>query len=740
MKFSQDQSLWEKFSQLDVNAHIKLSVLGGLIQLEGSARYLQSQHQSARQDRLSLVQSISTRYESVSLAETGYKRVINFEALDKLDVTHVVVGIQWGGNVVVTVEETDRSESTSNMITGALNAQVNAIIASITGSASVNYSDSALANISGYNFEIYGDILPDRVPQNLVDALIFMNKSALQLREANGGRGKQLYHQLLPVNVLRQMFGLELKQTAIIHEINTEIVDRVVQLFDLMKLTDQLLYDYWSELSTKWEPYLRDEVLSELSELRTKYSRYQSLTTRALSALLVKVRAGNESVDSLSDVLLTSMNDSYSSESMNRYMVKLDKLKNKLQLVEYVQQIPGQLIVDKHANLEKILLENFQKNIYWLFYSYDDNTIDYLDNIQAISSLINLITKNDTDNFLDNLYCSINYEIIDLARAKLLLNSTNMLINNNNFNKPKISMYKYGKLITDNVLPLHHPDTFIYVCGGYDGQNYHDKCYIFDIDLNQWSQIESMPTKRHHLKLITFNNKLYAIGGRNDISTNLVEIYDPITKQWISGSSMIMRREGFGLTIFDDSIYVCGGYKSDENTNTNSCEYFNSEINEWMFAVPMTSARDYHQLVVNAGYLYAIGGNSSQQNRVLNTVDKYDPASKQWTPVANMSIARSSFGSVSFRGKLYVCGGNGNANSCMQTCESYDPETNKWTSIASMQYPRVYMDLLVYNDKLYAIGGENINTIELYDYSTNNWSKLSEFPNQMWDFGVFFFI
>ncbi|XP_054153324.1 kelch-like protein 18 [Oppia nitens] len=311
----------------------------------------------------------------------------------------------------------------------------------------------------------------------------------------------------------------------------------------------------------------------------------------------------------------------------------------------------------------------------------------------------------------------------------------------NNITKPKISLYRSDKLINDNILPIdltNNPQ--IYVCGGYDGQQFYSQCYKLDILLNNWSKdslLDHMIHSRYHLKLIQFDNKLYSIGGRQDISTNWVETYDTRNNLWAVVSPLNIKRYGLGAAVINNTIYVCGGLNTNE-LSIKSCEYFTRETNEWMFTNPMLTARDFHELVAHEGCLYAIGGNSNNNNQSVNTVEKYEHSSQTWEQVANMTSARSSFGAISFMGKIYVCGGrtSNTGQTVSNICEVYDSHTNKWTQISSMKESRFDLQLVTYNDKLYAVGGDKTNTIEIYDYMSDRWSHSITLPTKVGAFGV----
>ncbi|XP_054158233.1 kelch-like protein diablo [Oppia nitens] len=237
------------------------------------------------------------------------------------------------------------------------------------------------------------------------------------------------------------------------------------------------------------------------------------------------------------------------------------------------------------------------------------------------------------------------------------------------------------------------------------------------------------------LSLISYDSKLYAIGGQNNIIGNLntVETYDLQTNQWKTIAPMNIIRHYHDATIIQNTIYVCGG----ENGNYfKSCEYYSPNTDKWHFAKPMSQERCGLALVAYEGFIYAIGGQNG--NDSYNSMERYNTKTQQWQPMGNLRYSRSFFGSAIFMGKIYVCGGLGNSD--RKSCETYDSKTNQWTQIASMRLDRVYFKLIAFDDKLYALGGITNNTstktVEIYDYESNQWYYTTSLPINVYVFGA----
>ncbi|KAK8378025.1 hypothetical protein O3P69_018749 [Scylla paramamosain] len=89
-------SLDDKASALDVAASLKLSILGGLLQAEGAAKYLDNRKTSEHQERVTLQYKCTTRVESMTMEQLGQGKIEHPEVFDHGTATHVVTSIVYG--------------------------------------------------------------------------------------------------------------------------------------------------------------------------------------------------------------------------------------------------------------------------------------------------------------------------------------------------------------------------------------------------------------------------------------------------------------------------------------------------------------------------------------------------------------------------------------------------------------------------------------------------------------------
>ena len=107
----------EKLHKLSFDEQLKLSVLSGLVALDGSAKYLTSQREeSSKTFRTDLFYKMATVYEVVDIAKLSPDE-INKKCL-QTEATHVVVGIKWGANVIGSFDYDAKDGETKQDIVG----------------------------------------------------------------------------------------------------------------------------------------------------------------------------------------------------------------------------------------------------------------------------------------------------------------------------------------------------------------------------------------------------------------------------------------------------------------------------------------------------------------------------------------------------------------------------------------------------------------------------------------------
>jgi len=222
---------------------------------------------------------------------------------------------------------------------------------------------------------------------------------------------------------------------------------------------------------------------------------------------------------------------------------------------------------------------------------------------------------------------------------------------------------------------------YIYVIGGWDAacQSTVER-YQPGIDPwtreppgeDRWDMMGSMAQRRSQLAAAVVQNKIYALGGRDDAGLYLatVERYSIDLDVWRPVAPMLVERCGMGSSEHDGKLYVVGGFNGRCRA---TAEVYNPDANAWQPVAPLRSRRAYLAVVTCDNFIYAIGGFDGSY---LKTVERYDTERDVWEDVAPMGIARSSAAACEWNGFIYVFGG-WNGIAC-HSVERYNPSSDTW--------------------------------------------------------------
>ena len=149
----------------------------------------------------------------------------------------------------------------------------------------------------------------------------------------------------------------------------------------------------------------------------------------------------------------------------------------------------------------------------------------------------------------------------------------------------------------------------------------------------------------------------------------------------------------------------------------------------------MPTARGGATAQAIGGLIYVAGGMDGSGASV-DVLEIYNPSTNTWSAGAPMAIRRDNPGSAVLGGDLYVFGGRirdasgTEVNPTLNSVEMYDPSTNTWTPRTAMPTGRRTMVVGTLNGKAQVMGGEKTPTggtfaaNEEYDAATDTWSAL----------------
>ncbi|GIK55745.1 MAG: hypothetical protein HND44_03145 [Chloroflexi bacterium] len=169
--------------------------------------------------------------------------------------------------------------------------------------------------------------------------------------------------------------------------------------------------------------------------------------------------------------------------------------------------------------------------------------------------------------------------------------------------------------------------SFLYLLGGWDGENYLDTAYRYDPVQDRWQPLPPLPSARAYLAGGTLFGILYAVGGYNGQNILAVcEQFSPQTNEWQSCPDMLRPRSRAGAATVLNKLYVIGGEQPTSESAAFS-ELFDPVGQQWTILNTPVLADARTWASFGTAYvetrLYMLGG--QQNGRMVADSYQYSP-------------------------------------------------------------------------------------------------------------------
>lgn len=199
----------------------------------------------------------------------------------------------------------------------------------------------------------------------------------------------------------------------------------------------------------------------------------------------------------------------------------------------------------------------------------------------------------------------------------------------------------------------------LYVVGGWNGYSAQSTNFVFNITTNTWSTATPMPKALYGMQQTTYNGKIYSFGGDyggyggNEQSVTYEYTPSPSgSGSWTTKASMSTPRDMAAVLTFNNKIYVIGGETSG-NTPTNAVEVYDPISNTWETKSSLPFAEKYASGWILENTIYILGWS--------NKTYRYDSSTDTWAVIGNLPVKSNSFGEhgvAVFDNHAYVFWGN----------------------------------------------------------------------------------
>ncbi|XP_063308966.1 uncharacterized protein LOC134609256 [Pelobates fuscus] len=331
----------DKASALKISASLKASFLSGLVQVGGSATYLNDTKTSSQQARVTLKYSRTTRFEQLTMNHLGFHNMTYPEVFDKGTATHVVTGILYGAKAFFIF---DREVSTSENIQdiqGNLQVMIKKIpLISIEGKGDLTLTDKEKESVDRFNCKFHGDFALDRNPVNYEDAINIY----VSLPKLLGDNGEKA----VPVKVwLYPLSELDNRAAKLVREISENLVFKSESIIQQMAEVNMQCNDLMKHRAAEIFP----EIKSKISQFRENCEQFTLVLQKELSQTLPSIRGGGMEEGALVDILTAKQQSPFGKfhieEFLNRKRQEMDIVRSYLDVLKPIKVLPSEPVLNK---------------------------------------------------------------------------------------------------------------------------------------------------------------------------------------------------------------------------------------------------------------------------------------------------------------------------------------------------------------------------------------------------------
>ncbi|KAL4655927.1 kelch repeat and BTB domain-containing protein 8-like [Arapaima gigas] len=256
--------------------------------------------------------------------------------------------------------------------------------------------------------------------------------------------------------------------------------------------------------------------------------------------------------------------------------------------------------------------------------------------------------------------------------------------------------------------------------------------------------------------LVTPENDIYIAGGYRPSNSDLcidhraendVWLYEHAGNRWLPRAPLLRARISCRLVHCCGKIYALGGrvYEGDGRNALKSVESYDARDNRWMAVSPMPIAMEFHSAVECKERIYVLQG---------EYFFCYDPPKDYWGAMVPMGVPRSQGLAALHKNFIYYIAGTSKNHQRTFTMEAFDIEQNVWTRKRDLPFDHAsspYIKVVNLHGQLHLFVRATQVTVEelvfrtsrknsLYQYNveTDQWKKVYETPDRLWDLGRHF--
>uniref|UniRef100_A0A8C9R1A5 SNTX thioredoxin-like domain-containing protein n=1 Tax=Scleropages formosus TaxID=113540 RepID=A0A8C9R1A5_SCLFO len=456
-------SIENKSSALNIEASLKASFLGGLVEVGGSANFLKDTKTSKKQARVTLQYKTTTKFKQLSMNHFGRGNVKYPYVFGQGIATHVVTAILYGAQAFFVFDQEVSENEDHQNIEGNLQMMVEKINCfSVDGKGTLKMTDDDNAKAENFSCKFYGDFALENNPVSFQEAV----KVYTMLPKLLGERGEHA----VPVQIwLLPLTYLDSSATRVAHEISLGLVQETQTVLEELSGLQMQCNDLMNRNVTSHFP----EIGTKVKDFKDMCLQYKSIFQTSLSEILPLIRGGGKGERELAEILKKKQQSLFNSNTLQKWLDSKEREIDILQIIIEVMKDTTMLTSEKAFDIE-MFKSKAKYVVCFAFTSLNDkepylrHLSEYLKTLSGVNTVHTeterrqdaelprwYFLKDVLDTMRRQVYLFVNFAEAnkDSANAQFLSTS----VSGSGHKGGKIYLYKDSKKQTDNFEPPSKP-------------------------------------------------------------------------------------------------------------------------------------------------------------------------------------------------------------------------------------------------------------------------------------------
>ncbi|XP_067395434.1 stonustoxin subunit alpha-like, partial [Emydura macquarii macquarii] len=334
----------DKASALSLSASLKASVLGGMVEVGGSAAFLNDTKKSKRHARVVLHYSMTNWYKQLTMSQLGPDNIVYPAVFDHGTATHVVTAVLYGAQAFFVFDQEVSSSESVGEIEGNMKLMVEKI-PKVSGGAegSGKKKNKEEEKTENFSCKFYGDFALENNPVTYQDAMDVYSTLPKQL----GVSGENA----VPVRVwLYPLSLLDSRAAQLVREISSVLISDV-----------QSAMEHLMECNVRCNDMVRDRAATAFPEIKRKIQQFRDLCKqhrqtfqKELARTLPSIRGGGAEEGDLVDFITNKEQSPFAAQQLNEF---LGKKQEEMDFVNsYLADLEGVEVVSSRSELQRTVL------------------------------------------------------------------------------------------------------------------------------------------------------------------------------------------------------------------------------------------------------------------------------------------------------------------------------------------------------------------------------------------------